>query len=70
LREGRPSFPLHYGQNRLAFGVGTVEIWSFECSQADFTAFSYGGLGISLEIELLANGERIFNLLWWAGWTN
>jgi len=52
----------------LAFGVGTVEIWSFECLQTDFTAFGYGGLGILSEIELLATGERIFDLFWWVVW--
>jgi hypothetical protein len=54
----------------LAFGVGTVEIWLFECSQPDFATFGYGGLGISPEIELLANGEHIFDLLWWANWSS
>jgi hypothetical protein len=47
----------------LAFGVGTVEIWLFECSQPDFATFGYGGLGISREIELLAGRGRIFDLL-------
>jgi hypothetical protein len=47
-----------------------MEIWLFECSQPDFAAFGYGGLGILLEIELLASGERILDLLWWAGWTS
>jgi hypothetical protein len=54
----------------LAFGVGTVEIWLFECSHPDSATFGYGGLGISPEIELLASEERIFDLLWWAGWTS
>jgi hypothetical protein len=49
----------------LAFGVGTVDIWLFECSQPDFVAFGYDELGISPKIELLASGERIFDLLWW-----
>ncbi len=31
-REGRSSCPLHSGQSRLAFGIGTMEIWLFECS--------------------------------------
>jgi hypothetical protein len=47
----------------MAFDVGTVEIWLFECSQPNFATFGYGGLGISLKIELLASGERIFDLL-------
>jgi hypothetical protein len=47
----------------LAFGVGMVEIWLFECSQPDFATFGYGGLGTSPKIELLASGERIFDLL-------
>jgi hypothetical protein len=54
----------------MAFGVGIMEIWSFECSQPDFAAFGYGGLGISSKIELLAKGEHIFDLLWWANWTS
>jgi hypothetical protein len=54
---------LHSGGSELAFGVGIVEIWSFECSQPDFTAFGYGELGILLEIELLACGECIFQLV-------
>jgi len=47
----------------LAFGVGTVEIWLFECSQPNFATFGYGKLGISLEIELLASGEHILRLV-------
>jgi hypothetical protein len=47
----------------LAFGVRTVEIWLFECSQLDLATFGYGGLGISSEIELLANGEHNFRLV-------
>jgi hypothetical protein len=47
----------------LAFGVGTVEIWLFECLQPNFATFGYGGLGISPKIELLASGDRIFDLL-------
>jgi hypothetical protein len=43
-----------------------MEIWLFECLQPDFVTFGYGELGISPEIELLVNGERIFDLLWWA----
>jgi hypothetical protein len=52
----------------LTFGVGIVEIWLFECLQLGFVAFGYGGLGILSKIELLASGERTFDLLWWAGW--
>jgi hypothetical protein len=63
MREGRSSYPLYFGQSILAFGVGTVDIWSFECSQPNFTTFGYARLGISPKIELLANGERIFDLL-------
>jgi hypothetical protein len=62
-REGRSSCPLHSDRSRLAFGVGTVEIWLFECSQPNFATFSYGRLGISSEIELLASGEHIFRLV-------
>jgi hypothetical protein len=62
-REGRSGCPLHFGQRRLAFGVRTVEIWLFECSQFDLTTFGYGGLGISSEIELLASGEHNFQLV-------
>jgi len=62
-RERRSSCPLHSGQNRLAFGVGTVEIWLFECLQPNFATISYGKLAISLEIELLASGEHIFRLV-------
>jgi hypothetical protein len=62
-REGKSSCLLHFGQSRLAFGVGTVEIWLFECLQPNFTTFGYGKLGISLEIELLASGEHIFRLV-------
>ncbi len=62
-REGRSSCPLHYGWSRLAFSVGTVEIWLFECLQPNFATFGYGGLGISSEIELLASGEHIFRLV-------
>jgi len=40
-----------------------VEVWLFECSQPDFATFSYGRLGILPEIELLASGECIFDLL-------
>jgi hypothetical protein len=29
----------------------------------DFATFGYGGLGILSKIELLVNGERIFDLL-------
>jgi hypothetical protein len=47
-----------------------MEIWSFECSQPDFVAFGYGGLGILPKIELLASVKSIFDLLWWAGWTS
>jgi hypothetical protein len=47
----------------LAFGVRTVEIWLFKCLQFDFATFSYGELGILPEIELLASGEHIFDLL-------
>jgi hypothetical protein len=47
-----------------------MEIWSFNCSQLDFAAFGYGGLGILSKIELLVNGEHIFDLLWWAGSTS
>jgi hypothetical protein len=54
----------------LAFGGGTIDIWSFECLHPDFAAFGYGELGISPEIELFASGERIFDLLWWVGWTS
>jgi hypothetical protein len=53
---------LHFGRSKLAFGVKIVEIWSFECSQPDFVTFGYGGLGISLEIELMVNGDHIFDL--------
>ncbi len=59
-REGRFGCPLHFGQSRLAFGVGTVEIWLFECSQLDFATFGYDGLRISSKIELLASGEHNF----------
>ncbi len=59
-REGRSSCPLHFGRSGLAFGVGMVEIWLFECSQLDLATFGYGGLGISPEIELLASGEHNF----------
>ncbi len=62
-REGRSGCPLHFGQSRLAFGIGTTEIWLFECSQLDLATFGYGGLGISSEIELLANGEHNFRLV-------
>ncbi len=62
-REGRSSCPLHSGQSRLAFGVGTVEIWLFECSQPNFATFDYGKLGILSEIELLVSGEHIFRLV-------
>ncbi len=62
-REGRFGCPLHSSQSILAFGVGTVEIWLFECLQPNFATFGYGGLGISLEIELLASGEHIFRLV-------
>ncbi len=62
-REGRSSCPLHSGQSRLAFGVGTVEIWLFECSQPNFATFGYGKLRISLEIELLASEEHILRLV-------
>jgi hypothetical protein len=62
-REGRSSCPLHSGRSRLAFGVGTVEIWLFECSQPNFATFGYGKLGILLEIELLVSGEHIFRLV-------
>jgi hypothetical protein len=61
-REGR-SGCLHSGQSRFAFGVGTVEISLFECSQLDLATFGYGGLGISLEIKLLASGEHNFRLV-------
>jgi len=47
----------------LAFGVGTVEIWLFECSQPDFATFGYGGLGISSKFELLASGGAHFRLV-------
>jgi hypothetical protein len=56
-REGRSSCPLHFGQSRLAFSAGTVEIWLFECSELNLPTFGYGGLGISPEIELLVSGE-------------
>ncbi len=62
-REGRSSCPLHSGRSRLTFGVGTVEIWLFECLQPNFATFGYGKLRISLEIELLASGEHIFRLV-------
>ncbi len=62
-REGRSSCPLHFGRSRLAFGVGTVEIWLFECSQPNFATFGYGKLGILPEIELLVSGEHIFRLM-------
>jgi hypothetical protein len=62
-REGRSSCPLHSSQSRLAFGVGTMEIWLFECSQPNFTTFGYGKLGILSEIELLVSGEHIFRLV-------
>jgi hypothetical protein len=62
-REGRFNCPLHFGRSRLAFGVGTVEIRLFECSQPNFVTFGYGKLGISLEIELLASGEHILRLV-------
>jgi hypothetical protein len=63
LKEGTSGCPLHFGQSRLAFGVRTVEIWLFECLQLDLATFGYGGLGISPEIELLANGEHNFQLV-------
>ncbi len=47
----------------MAFGVGTVEIWSFECLQPDFATSGYGGLRILLEIEFLASGEHNFRLV-------
>jgi hypothetical protein len=59
-REGRYGCPLHSGLSRLAFGVRTVEISLFECSQVNLTTFGYGGLRILLEIELLASGEHNF----------
>jgi len=62
-REGRSSCPLHSGRSRLAFGVGTVEIWLFECSQPNFTTSGYGKLGILSKIELLFSGEHIFRLV-------
>jgi len=62
-REARSSCRLHSNRSRLAFGVGTVEIWLFECSQPNFATFNYGKLGISLEIELLTSGEHIFRLV-------
>ncbi len=62
-KEGRSNCPLHSGQSRLAFGVETVEIWLFECSQPNFTTFGYGKLGILLEIELLVSGEHIFRFV-------
>ncbi len=31
-REKRSGCLLHFGQSRLAFGLGTVEIWLFKCS--------------------------------------
>jgi len=62
-REGRSSCPLHSGRSRLAFGVGMVEIWLFECSHPNFATFGYGKLGILPEIELLVNGEHIFRLV-------
>jgi len=62
-REGRFSCPLHSGQSRLAFGVGTMEIWLLKCSQPNFATFGYGKLGISLEIELLVSGEHILRLV-------
>ncbi len=62
-RDGRSSCRLHFGQSRLVFGVGTVEIWLFECLQLDLATFGYGGLGISPKIELLASGEHNFRLI-------
>jgi hypothetical protein len=47
----------------LAFGLKTVEIWLFECSQPNFTTFGYGRLRILPEIELLASGEHIFQIV-------
>jgi hypothetical protein len=62
-RKGRSGCPLHSGQSRLAFGVGMMEIWLFECSQLDLATFGYDRLGISPEIELLASGEHNFRLV-------
>jgi hypothetical protein len=62
-REGRSSCPLHSDRSRLAFGVGTVEIWLFECSQPNFATFGYGKLGILSKIELLVSGDHIFQLV-------
>ncbi len=59
-KERRSSCPLHSGQSRLAFGIGIVEIWLFECSQLDLATFGYGELGILSKIELLASGEHNF----------
>ncbi len=62
-RAGRSGCPLHFGQSRLAFGVRTVEIWLFECSELDLATFGYGGLRISSKMELLASGEQNFRLV-------
>ncbi len=47
----------------MAFGVGTMEIWLFECSQPNFTTFGYGILEILPEIKLFVSGEHIFRLV-------
>jgi len=62
-REGRSSCSLHSGRSRLAFGVRTMEIWLFECSQPNFATFGYGKLRILPKIELLVSGEHLFRLV-------
>jgi hypothetical protein len=62
-REGKSSCSLHSGRSRLAFGVRTMEIWLFECSQPNFATFGYGKLRILPKIELLVSGEHIFRLV-------